>query len=522
MSLTNGGRGTRVRAVSVGVRHRGEKFGLERLGLVAVLVTFVVSALNFAFQTQAFTGPDESPHLGYAHSIAGGELPRIDDPADVPVEATEWSEHVAQANSVELQSVWVANHPPLFYMAVAPLVWLSDGLDRGDGGLMFVRLANVVFATIGLLMTYALAMIVTGGARQTALAATAIAAFLPLVHFTFGAGINDGLGFLASTGLLVAAARIVTRPPASRQRTDLIVLGAVAAVAAGTRASTMFLAVLVIAFVAVHQALRSGADRAAALRRSATIAGAGIGPGLVLFGWFYVRNVRLYGDLTGSSFLFDYFDFREGDGLLGVLSDGSVWTEVYFRLTSTASPGEPYQTVPFVVAVGFGAVALVGLVLVAARWFSVSASVPMPGVALCALATGAVAGMLAVHAAGGGSPHARYLMPALGAGSTLVAIGLNRVWPGVLPAAAAMTTCLWSAHFLPAQVRKVDGPFFLANPELRGVGGATLGVIGTGAAVLAMGVLLYLAGTARRSTAVAGASPASSSRIGCRSDTVGP
>ncbi len=469
-------------------------FGLGRIGLIAVLVTFVVASLNFALQMQAFSGPDESAHLGYAHSITSGRLPEIDDPIEAPIEATDWRQNIAEAGDAEHRSVWVANHPPLFYVAVAPLIWLSDSLDRGDGGLLFVRLANVFFATLGLVMTNALAMIVTGGSRRVALAATAVAAFLPLVHYTFGAGINDGLAFLSATGVLLAAARLVT--VGFRQR-DLILVGAWAVVAAGTRASAMFLAVLVVLFVAAHQALRSDVGRAALARRSAMIIGVGLGPAVLLFGWFYARNVALYGDLTGSSFLLDYFDFPEGSNLLEVVTTGSLWSDVYHRLTSTSAPGERYQTAPFLVAAGFGAAALIGVILTARRGRRAAATVRRPPFALCGFATAAVVGMLAVHASDGGSPHARYLLPALGAGCTLFAIGLDRLWPGVLPAAAAATACLWSAHFIPSQLWDIGG-YFAANPPLRGIARSALGLIGTVAASVALGTLVYLAADAMR------------------------
>ena len=43
----------------------------------------------------------------------------------------------------------MANHPPLSYVAVAPLIWLSRAGEAADGGLILLRFANVAFAAVG-------------------------------------------------------------------------------------------------------------------------------------------------------------------------------------------------------------------------------------------------------------------------------------------------------------------------------------------------------------------------------------
>ena len=82
-----------------------------------------------------FFAHDEIAHLGYAHAIVDGNLPRIEDPPNIPDGAVQWQiKHAANVDT-PFDTVWTANHPPLFYVLAAPLVGLAEALDRADGGL---------------------------------------------------------------------------------------------------------------------------------------------------------------------------------------------------------------------------------------------------------------------------------------------------------------------------------------------------------------------------------------------------
>ncbi|MDQ3350890.1 MAG: hypothetical protein M3501_02860 [Actinomycetota bacterium] len=463
------------------LRLRARTFGIERVGLLAVLVAFFVASLLFALQMAPFYGADESAHLGYAHAVASGRLPEITDVVDPPRDASDWRMRIAGAADREHRSVWVANHPPLFYVAVAPLIWISNGLGRADGGLMFVRIANIAFATIGLVFTYALARVLTGGSRKLALTATALAGFLPLGHATFAAGMNDGLGFAAATAVTYGAMRLVTN---GFRRSDTVMLGATAAVAAGSRAASMFIAVLVVAIAAAARAMRPTGTRSARCRDAAAVVALGLLPGAVIFGWFYARSVALYGDLTGSSFLFAYFDRTPSGSAFDVLTSGTLWWDAVERFAMSTVPGAQSPPAAAVVTSIFGIAALVGLALMATsrRPARHSAMAHVIGVGVLA----ATVAMMINHVAGGGSAHARYLLPALGVIATYFAIGLDRVWSAVLPLAAAATMCLWPAHFLPRRVaNEIDVLPILASP-LTAPSAVALGCVGAIASIVAL------------------------------------
>ena len=236
---------------------------VSRYGLAAVVVAFVAIGSMHALQQPPFAAPDEGAQLGYAHAVAHLDLPAIDTLPHVPESATQWIADRESAPTQRHRGVWVANHPPLHYALVAPLVWIAELTDRPDGGLLFLRLANVGFAALGVALTYLLALELTG-LRRIALLAAAAAAMTTQAHVLFSHGLNDGLAFAAGTAVVWAGLRCVQRGAAGR---NLALLGAAAAVAAGARTATMILAVVVVGAVAAERFTRSSGTRRASAPR---------------------------------------------------------------------------------------------------------------------------------------------------------------------------------------------------------------------------------------------------------------
>ncbi len=175
----------------------------------------------FAFQQAPFFDSDEKAHLGYAHEIADFRLPEIERQPSVPDSATQWRVERSTGRDDRYRAVWVANHPPLHYVAVAPLIWYAETTDRPDGGLLLMRFANIAFAAAGVVFTYLLGTELTGGRspgrprrsgdRRPRAAGT---------HLLL-ARLNDGLAFAAGTGLLWAGVRCLRRT----DRRNLTMLG---------------------------------------------------------------------------------------------------------------------------------------------------------------------------------------------------------------------------------------------------------------------------------------------------------
>lgn len=477
----------------------------EVIGLVAAALAFVAIATTFAFQTPPFLAPDETAHLGYAHEIAGGNLPEIDREPNVPATATQWQAERASGADDRYRTVWVANHPPLHYIATAPLIWLSNVTDRPDGGLMFLRLANIAFAAAGIVFTYLFAVEVTAGARRVALAAAGLTALLPQAHGLFSAALNDGLAFAAGGALLWTGARCLRRGGSTG---DLAMLGVAAAAAWGARTATMLLAIAVVGFVATARLIDGGSGRER-IRRAAVSIGLGLGPAVVVFGWFYVRVLIVYGDIGGSEFLLDRFQRTSRGSVPEVVTWGHLWVDLYHKLLSpspTFSVKAPAGSNPvgIAAAVGFVVAVVVGRTGdwtgPKVRWV-ISRAVVLLGLVSVAV----IAATVVQHVSGGGNSYARYLFPVLPVLATYAAIGFDRLVPRLFPAAALGALMVWAWRNVPTQVDpqsirrpRDDGramPEALSvipsSPWLRDV---TLAAAVTGSAILAIVVVVGVLG----------------------------
>jgi hypothetical protein len=432
--------------------------GTVTLGLIAVVAAFVGFGVLHALQQPPFFGPDETAHVGYAQEVASARLPEITTFPEVPAEATQWQAERGSARGSAYLGVWVANHPPLFYVAVAPLIWLSRMFGAADGGLLMLRFANVGFAAVGVLFTYLLASEVTRRNSRLALAAAAVAALVPHGHAVFSQGMNDGLGFAAGTAVVWAGVRCLRRSGPVTGR-DLAILATATAVAFGARASTMLLALVVVAVVALQRAVRPAADAEERIRRVAPIVVVGVVPGAVLFGWFYLRNLLLYGDIGASDYLLRLFRREERGSVLAMFNRRFLWIRVYESLMSPttrariAPPGSFVLTL--VSAIGVCVAFLTGRLgrrataaddptaRAALRW----------SLALCLLTLAVVATTIAQHVSGGGNAHARYAMPAIGAAAVLVVVGLERLWSRWGPIVLTAVAGWWAVLNIPVDVK---------------------------------------------------------------------
>jgi hypothetical protein len=394
----------------------------------------------FALQQAPFFDADEKAHLGYAHEIADFRLPEIDRQPDVPAGATQWRTELSTGRDSRYLAVWVANHPPLHYLTVAPLIWFAEAADRADGGLLMMRLANIAFAAAGVGFTYLLGNEVAGK-RRIGLAAAAIVALVPQGHTYFSRGLNDGLAFAAGTALVWAGVRAMRRP----DRRNLALLGATAAAAAGTRTATMLLAVVVVAIVAGDRLVRP-ADAPLPLRRraAAITAAIGLGPAAALFGWFYIRIQLLYGDIGASSFLLERFEREPRGSIAHVMTQGRLWSHLFHRMVGTAPLSWAWPRFANVVAL----VAVVGLIVAIVRPRS---GTSRRAIGLCLVAVAVITFTVAQHLAGGGSAYPRYLFPAIGALAVLAAIGLDRL-ARVLPAIVVAAMAWWAIRQMPIGV----------------------------------------------------------------------
>ena len=302
--------------------------------LAAILVAFVALGATYSIVVPPFEASDELWHYPMVRHIAEtGSLP-VQDPANVG----PWRQEGSQ--------------PPLYY-AVGALAtfWIDtsdmdqvrhlnlhvdNGIATPDGNVNLVvhrpereafpwrgtvlaihilRFLSVIMAATGVALTYWIVKQVFPGRPSLAVGATAIHAFTPMVVFIAGSVNNDNLVVPISGLALLMLLRLLRVDPKDCTRSSwavarrYLVLGLILGLAALTKASSLGLTVLT-AVVVVVRTLRQRAPADA--RKEFLIGGfATLLPLIAVAGWWYLRNLRLYGDPTGLNAFIEILGKRE-------------------------------------------------------------------------------------------------------------------------------------------------------------------------------------------------------------------
>jgi hypothetical protein len=397
-----------------------------RLVPAAVLAAILASLVQALLSPPLHTG-DETAHLDYAYQVWTGHLPVFEDGLVLTPEA-------GSVPPVQ----WAAQHPPLYYLVLAPVVG-----PLVEGG----HVVAAVYAARGLNVLGAglLVLVAAWAARRAVPASPLVAPVTALVVGTTawvarvgGSGYNDIFAALLTTWLLGLAAGAVRSGLTWPRAAGLIV---VSALCLGSRLHTMVMVGVLVAAVLAGVVLRTAGLRGVrgeAVR--AAVVALGVPAAVVATsGWFYLRNVALTGSVTGGhpDWAAQNLD-RVVRPVPDVLADAGVWTRLLAVFGHDQLPDAAVVLLLLVAPAALAAVA--GLRTVR------DARLPATGRAdVVILATGATAvaatlAMQLVYTAGGGSPHPRYLLPVIGILAMLVAQGLvsTRRW---LPWAAG----LWCA-----------------------------------------------------------------------------
>ncbi len=438
----------------------------QRLALILILAAYLLLTLASGALNPLFEAPDENWHYFTAQSIAEtGRLPAVEDPPDL------WmSQEAAQ--------------PPLYYLLGAALispidssqakemVWPNPAVQLGDassptninayvhtedegwpwqGYSLAVHLIRAFSAVLGLgtlLSIYRSGRLAWPAAPERSLLATALIAFLPQFVFLHGSVSNDALIIcLSSLGLWQLLA--MWYGGVSWRR--LALLGITAGLAILSKTAGL----LLLAYAAGFLTLLAWRDhrhagRGALVKQWLWTVGPVVVIGVLIGGWLLWRNWQLYGDITATTAILQFFGGSRDYTLGQVLNESSgLWTSLFavFGWFNVRPPGWVY-----VIWNGIVVVALAGLVLAAGRrllsreqrhqvvaglgamlrrplawvdrpWFPAV----MLGVWVVVVYAGLIRWMLQIHAGQG-----RLLFPALLPLALALAYGLSRYrWPGV-------------------------------------------------------------------------------------------
>ncbi len=359
----------------------------ERLLLSAVLLAYVALALTYSVVSPPFEVSDELWHYPLVRHLAQNnfQLP-LQDSANIG----PWRQEGSQ--------------PPLYYLLAAALtagIDTSDmdnvrrinphadiGVVRPDGNVNMIvhradaeafpwsgtmlalhvsRFFSVVLGLGTVLVTYLLARILLPAHPVIYLGAAALVAFLPMFLFIAGSVNNDNLSNLLGNLLTLLIVRLLLLERAPNWR-DCALLGAATGAGLLAKFNIGFLVPLVgLALLFVSLRRRDWRP---------LVVGGLISGGLTvaIAGWWYIRNIQLYGDPTGLNTFLDIVGRRAVPANLAQLwSERHSFTQAFWGFF-----GGMNVPLPDVVYAVFNAIGLVGLVGAAAFWLH-SALVPRLG-----------------------------------------------------------------------------------------------------------------------------------------------
>lgn len=209
---------------------------LEHRFLALLLVVFLVKGVIVTFVHAPYSGHDEVAHYAYLQLVAEEYripvLPELDAWQDVyaadgaythdrmPAEfwqycrrtTIDWSpgcgeySNVVYAMSLGGQFyptgwVYTANHPPLYYLVMTPLFWLSDGLTI-EGQLYVLRLAAIPFGLMTVLFAFLTTRALFPRDRFLGITVPAFVAFQPQIAYE-AAMLNNDIFAIAFTSAVI-------------------------------------------------------------------------------------------------------------------------------------------------------------------------------------------------------------------------------------------------------------------------------------------------------------------------------
>ncbi len=398
---------------------------------VAITGLFVALAATYSLVSPIFEVSDEFLHYPVVEHIATtGQLP-VQDP-DI---RTMWDQEGSQ--------------PPLYYLLGAGLTfwidtsdleavrWLNPHaklgipLDPDNKNIIIhtaaerfpwrgtvlavhlIRFLSVIMGAVSVALAYAIAYEAWPGSRWLPPLAAALVAFNPMFLFISGSVNNDNLMVLLGTWTLLLLVRVL-RDGLSTQRS--ITLAVVVALGSLTKISGLTFAPVVGLALAVH------GWRTRRWREAVAAGGLILIAWATLAGWWYLRNLRLYGELLGTQTMIAIAGGRPETDLAGLVREWYGFWVAYWALFGGVSILADPVVYRFLSAISWAAAAgLIGWGVVTARrraWQELM----IPGLlAVQVILTFAalIRWTLMTYGSQG-----RLMFPAIGAISALMALGL--------------------------------------------------------------------------------------------------
>jgi hypothetical protein len=185
---------------------------------------------------------------------------------------------------------WSVYHPPLFYGIAAILQWLGESVAGAAGGAIGMKALPFLAGLANVWVALALCRRLFPGEASKQFLATIFAAVLPMNLYSAAYFSNETFHALLAGLALLVAVDLLLEPATTAKR--VLLLGSVLGLALLTKFTAVLVAAVIAFFVGCKLIAveRSGPARLARLLAWFAL------PPLLLAGWFYLRNVLLFGD----------------------------------------------------------------------------------------------------------------------------------------------------------------------------------------------------------------------------------
>jgi 4-amino-4-deoxy-L-arabinose transferase-like glycosyltransferase len=463
--------------------------------VLALSVLYVAKQVILVLLFPPFTGHDEVAHYSYLRVVATeGRVPVLPDLEEwragmaaenspavdrLPDELYRYCDYTTDdwwcerkyaddpPDSVTLSGdlypsgwIYTANHPPLYYILMTPVYWLSAG-SSPETQQYLLRFAVIPFGLATVWLAYALSRIVFPRDGFLAVTVPAFVAFQPQISYEAAMVNNDILGIaIVGAILCLLAAGIRDRFPTGL----CALLGVAFGIALLSKGTSMTIAPVIGLAVLVSVGPR---DVRGLLRRGAIIGGCAA----VLAAPWYLFLYRQYGDLSSLELInrLQYWNRPNGTFFGQLFNRGfaadrfnETWGQFGWRLIPLDAPLLWAIGLPLVVALG----GLVQYALTANRGISASMNDPVlrPArwqvLALGMLFVTCLVAYLAVIQFGTqfALTQARYYFPAINAAALLLMLGLRTLIPlrfhgygraAVLAALVALNLVIATQYVIP-------------------------------------------------------------------------
>ena len=292
-----------------------------RVAIAVIVLFFLVKGTYLAFTVPLFDTADEMFHFDYVYKVYQGEGPPhiFDEGIDEDVffaakEAGHWikegyatPEKLGLLTSDLLDSVtwwykWDISgghsyegvQPPLYYLVSAGALFALP-VQGVQNQVILVRLVSVMFGLLLLILTYFMGYCLSG-TRFVGVCAAAFVAALPAETMIGMRVSNDILGQLgvASLGAFLGW-RTFNRPERKFDAITVIGTGLLLGLAGLAKANAIPAGIIICIIFFLS-------GRGSFFSRVGSV-GTVMGLGMVVCGWWYLRNFNLYGDAIGGEAL---------------------------------------------------------------------------------------------------------------------------------------------------------------------------------------------------------------------------